>query len=155
MDAGKTNQYLFRNAKNEYTESKEDKFKLVSCSANGVYCRSTLPEINRLYAEAELARINKEYQKSAEILQDAYVKTLLLKESKCGKCVDFFQTSITSTMENMQEEVYSMSVGFLSKKRYEEVYNKLCSFIQKIKVFKISSANFFTHKNTATVGADF
>lgn len=155
MDAEKTSQYLFRNVKNANAGSKEDKFKLVSCSANGVYCSSTLPEINRLYAEAELYRINREYQKSAELLQEAYVKTMVLNESTCAKCVDFFQTSITSTMENMQEEVYDMSVGFLSKKRYEQVYDRLCNFIQKIKVIKIGGANIFTNEKTATVGADF
>ena len=148
MDAGKISQHLFRNVKRENATSKGDKFKLVSCSARGVYCKDTLPEINRLYAASELARVNKEYQKSAELLQSAFIKTVELKEPGCVKCVDFFQGTITSTIENIHEEVYDMAVGFLSKKRYEQVYDRLHNFIQKVKLFEIGERNIFVEKYT-------
>lgn len=155
MDAGKTSRLLFRNHKNDLVVTKDDKFKFISCSVDGIYCRDILPEINKLYAQAELARINREYQKSTDLLQIAYLKTLLLKESTCATCVDFFQTSIASTLEEMQEEVYDMSVGFLRKKRYEIVYERMRCFMQKMKLFKIDGTNIFLTNNAAPAGTDF
>ena len=149
MDARKTSRLLFRARKNDAEINKGNKFKFISCSVQGIFCKDVLPEINKLYAEAELARINREYQKSTDLLQMAYLKTLGLKESTCSTCVDFFQSCITSTMEEMQEEVYEMSVGFLRKKRYEIVYERIRSFIQKMKLFKIDGTSIFIKSNTA------
>ncbi len=154
MDAGKTSRYLFHDVKNDYTISRKDKFELVSCAIKGIHCKKVLPEINELYAESELARINKEYQKSAELLQSAYVKTQVLKESACVSCVDFFQTSITKTMEDMQEEVYDMSVGFFHKKRYEKVYVRMCNFLRKMKLFRLGETNIFITKKTTPISMD-
>ena len=55
----------------------------------------------------------------------------------------------------MQEEVYDMSVGFLRKKRYEIAYEKMRSFIQKMKLFKIDGTSIFIKSNTASAGLDF
>ena len=152
MDAEKSGGSLFRDRKINYASSKEDKFKIVKCTVEGIYCKELLPEINKLYAQAELARINREYQKSTDLLEMAYAKTLELKESACSVCVDFFQSSITATMEDMQEEVYQMSVGFFRRKRYQLVYERMRSFIQKMKLIKIGGANFFITNNGFPAG---
>lgn len=151
MDAGK----LPREMKRDRRISQEDKFELVSCSVKGVHCRGILPEINELYARSESARIDKEYQRSAELLQKAYAKTLLLDKPVCAQCVNFFQTSITETMEQMEEEVHDMSVGFFHKKRYEHVYLRLRNFLKKMRSFKLGDSGNFLTKETTPVGIDW
>lgn len=135
MDTGRAYQYNEWKAANKFAKPKEDKFDLVSCSVKGVFCKEILREINEFYAESEQARINKEYQMSAEFLQKAYAKTFLLKESSCALCVELFQKSISRAMETMHEEVHDMSVGFFHKKRYEQIYDKLSAFVRKMKSF--------------------
>ena len=154
MKVSKGSQFLYRDVNNDYTISKEEKFKLVSCSMNGIFCKDILPEINKLYAAAGLAYINKDYYESAELLQAAYVKTLVLRETACERCAEFFQTSITNTMEDMQEEVYALSVGLFQKKYYGKLYLKLCHFLKKMELFNIGEACGFLTKPTFPVSAD-
>lgn len=154
MDASKTKQFLYREENNVYTLENKDKFELVKCSLKGLYCKDILPEINKLYAAAELARVNKDYHKSAELLQTAYVKTLILKESGCTRCAEFFQTSITKTMEDMQEEVYDLSAGFFQKKYYQKLYLKLCYFLKKMELLNIGEACGFLTKQTSDLRAN-
>ena len=137
MDKKESTQYTFRDKKNSYNiSSVGDKFELVSCPAKEAYCKKVLPKINELYAISELARINKEYYRSAELLEKAYDLTRELEsETACAKCVKLFQSTITDTMENMQEEVLDMSVGFFHKKRYKHVYASLGYFLRKMRFF--------------------
>ena len=134
MDENEANSLLLHD-RNITKVRRADKFRFVSCSVKGVYCSKILPEINELYANSELARIDKEYQRSAELLQQAYVKTIVLEKPVCAQCVNFFQTSITETVENMQKEVLDMSLGFYHRKYYEQTYARLCGFLKKLKMF--------------------
>ena len=154
MGAERRGRFIFQGRDEDYKISKKDKFELVSCSVDGIYCKNILPEINELYARSELAHINKEYQKSAELLQSAYIKTLALKKPVCTQCVDFFQTSITETMENMQEEVYDMSEGFFHTKHYGQVYEKLFNFVRRMKLIKLNGSGSFLTKKATPAGAD-
>lgn len=150
MGAHRKSLFLTQEPKNGYLFHKEDKFKMVSCPVNGIYCKDhILPQINELYAESELARINKEYQNAVELLQKAYYKTLELTESPCGKCVEMFQGSINQTLENMQEELYEMSFGIFHKKRYQQAYAKLNNFMRKIRLFKIGEVDIFATRKVS------
>ncbi|MCG6189882.1 hypothetical protein [Maribellus maritimus] len=146
MGAGRTEMISFKDAKVAYLNAKEDKFKLIGCPIKGIHCTNILPEINKLYAESELARENKEYQKSVEQLQKAYYRTLELKESPCTKCVSMFQSSINETLETMQEELYEMSFGIFHRKRYQLAYSKLSNFIKKLNIFKVEGNPVLTTK---------
>ncbi|MEZ5106971.1 MAG: hypothetical protein R2757_20870 [Draconibacterium sp.] len=137
MDAFNKNGLLLEKVEAVYTPPRENKFTLMNCSISGIHCKdSVLPEINRLYAEAEIYRINKEYQRSIELLQQAYQKTFELKESPCTRCVAFFQYNIKETLETMQDELYSMSNGIFSRGRYENILDRLGNVIGKMNPFK-------------------
>ena len=155
MDVKKRNHFPYYDERRDSIISKQDKFELVSCSVKEGHCKKILPEINDLYAESELARINKEYLKSAELLKNAYNKTLGLKESLCTKCVELFQSSITETLETMQEEVHQMSLGYFHKKRYENVYIRLSNLVKKMSLFNLGKAGLFSITKSAPARADF
>ena len=115
---------------NEY--QKDDKFTLLSCHLGNNYCHDVLEEVNRLYKESEIARINSEYLKSVEMLQKAFEKTKELNETSCIKCVNLFQSNIDQTLKILKEEIQQLSMGFLGKKNYELAYMRLSNLEKKI-----------------------
>lgn len=142
MDALQKNQLLDEEVKRSYLIPREEKFEMINCSIKGVYCKGQiLPEINRLYAEAEISRINKEYQRAVEMLQMAHQKTLELIESPCAQCVSFFQYSIKETLEIMQEDLHAMSKGLFRTSRYQVVYARLGGIINKMNPFRNPHVN--------------
>ncbi len=146
MGAGRIELFSFKGAKTGYLDPKDDKFKLVGCPRKGINCIHILPEINRLYSESELARINKEYQKSVELLQKAYYKTLELKEPTCSNCVVLFQSTMNETLETMQKELQDISFGIFRKKRHQSTYSGLSKFLKKMNFFKVEDNNLLTKK---------
>ena len=135
MYSKKKGPFLFKGKKNDIGSNKDDKFNFVNCSVGGYYCkRNILPEINRYYKESNVYRINKEYQKSIEFLQKAFLITQELRESCCAECVIFFQNNITETLENIRDELNEMSTGFFSTRRYKNIYIKLGDILMKLDI---------------------
>lgn len=151
METIETKKQFTGEFKNETTPMWKDKFELVGCPVNGMHCTSILPEINALYGASEIARMDKEYVKAAELLQKAFHKTLELKQPGCAACVEMFQGSIKQTMKIMEDEVYDMSVGFFRKKRYEKLHSILTGFIRRWKMFPVNEANAFASSKSGSV----
>ena len=108
-------QKRFRRLRKRSHRTLEDKFDFVSCSSNGVHCKEVLMEINALYKDSELAQINREYQNAVELLKIASAKTYELNESTCSDCAELFRLNIKKTLENIQEELKTISVDLLLK----------------------------------------
>lgn len=141
MDADKKKLSSKGGDNNDLTPQKDDKFKLVNCANGGIHCKYTvLPVINRLYKESDTYRIDKEYQKSLLMLQQAYDKTLELWESSCSVCVIFLQKSIEETMKELQAELQGMSSGWFATGRFKYVYEKLGQVLRSINGLEISES---------------
>ena len=110
--------------KNERPTNEEKKFELVSCPLNGKYCTKVRSEMNRNYAEAMDFFKNKEFDKSIIALQNAYINTMELPVSSCSVCVDFYRSSIIESMENIHDDLKSMSTGIFKTNRYRSSYEK-------------------------------
>lgn len=151
MDTIETNKTLTKEFKKATTPMWKDKFELVGCPVNGMHCTSILPEINALYGASEMAHMDKEYVKAAELLQKAFHKTLELKQPGCAACVEMFQGSIKQTMKVMEDEVYGMSVGFFRKKRYEKLHLILTGFINRMKMFPVKEAKVYSPNESVSV----
>lgn len=131
MRTSKKQAFLREGIHRENSYPKEDKFSVVSCPVKESYCHKVLEEINILYAESELARINKEYLRSVSLLQEAYDKTNDLNQKYCLLCADLFQYNINKTLEIMKEELYEISHGIFSTRSYQLAYLKLCNWEKK------------------------
>lgn len=137
MDAKNNNRLTTRKEKKNNRLRNEEKFELVSCPLGGFHCKdSILPKINRLYRESDIYRVNREYEKSIELLNEAYQTTLELKQSSCFKCVGFFQNNITETMEIIQKELNQMSKGIFSTRRYQNAYIKLGEILNYMNLYR-------------------
>ena len=117
-----------RNGQHHYDESK---FSIVSCPISESSCHKVLNEINELYAQSELSRINKEYLKSVYLLEEAYTKTTELDRKHCLVCADLFQYHIKKTLELMKSELHEISKGTFGKNNYNLAYARLCDWEHK------------------------
>lgn len=64
-------------------------------------------------------RHRKDYKESIAALKDAFDKTIELQENPCLKCAALFRATITESLENVHDELQSMSTGIFKLKRYE------------------------------------
>lgn len=149
MEAKREISHSYEKTKIGFLSQRQEKFELVSCPTKKVFCDDVLPKINELYAESETARINKEYQRSVELLQQAYYKTQELKETSCAGCVSFFQSSINETLELVQKELHDMSTGIFHRKGYQIVYEKLNLFLKNMNSFKIGESSYLSVKKVS------
>lgn len=148
MDAKDHNRLSTRKEKKDFVFNNKEKFELINCPLGGFHCKDNiLPEINRLYRESEFYRINREYQKSIDMLNKAYQETLELKENSCLKCVGFFQDNITETLEIIKNELKQMSDGIFSTKRYHTAYVKLGIILNKINLYRENESFLFSSGN--------
>lgn len=132
--------FSFQDAGGDDLNHREDKFQLMSCPRNAVQCKDILPQVNQLYSESELARINKEYQRSIELLQQAYYKTLELNKPTCTNCVDLFHANIRETLETLHRELERISYGTSKKKRFSPSNSRMARFLEKINFFRFGEA---------------
>ena len=109
----------------------ESKFSIVSCPITESYCHEVLDEINELYAQSELSRINKEYLKSVYLLEEAYRKTDGLSHKHCLVCAELFQFHIKKTLDLMKGELQEISNSMFGKNKYRLAYTMLCDWENK------------------------
>ena len=149
MDAKDNHRLTTRKENKRFVFNNKVKFELINCPLGGFHCKDNiLPEINRLYRESDIYRINREYEKSIEMLNEAYRITMELKHSSCLKCVGFFQNNITETMEIIQNELNQMSKGIFSTRRYQSIYTKLGEILNYINSNQEKATYLFSHGNS-------
>lgn len=117
--------------KKKFHHYDESKFSIVSCPVTESYCHEVLNEINELYAQSELSRINKEYLKSVYLLEEAYRKTDELSHKHCLVCAELFQFHIKKTLDLMKGELQEISNGMFGKNNYRLAYARLCDWEYK------------------------
>lgn len=114
----------------EYFNDAQEKFELVSCPLQGKFCKNVRSAISKDYLESQKYLRNKEYQRSIYLLKDAYQKTFELTEPSCANCAEFFRSSINQSLENIQQEQQSLSLGLFSLKRFRLNFLKLDSALR-------------------------
>jgi hypothetical protein len=110
-----------------------DKIELLACNTGAQNCKEHLLIINKCYVEAHSYHLEKDYLNTIESLKCAYYKTCDLKEENCIKCAEFFRSTITQSIENLNGELESLTSGITANKRYLSSYNKSSNFLQDIR----------------------
>lgn len=98
------------------------KIELMVCQAGGHNCREHLSTINDCYLEANNYHFEKDYLSSIELLKSAFFKTCDLNQDSCVNCAKLFRSTITQSLENINNELYTLTTGLFSKKRYQKCY---------------------------------
>ncbi|HSO85928.1 MAG TPA: hypothetical protein VLQ91_05210 [Draconibacterium sp.] len=102
----------------EYLNIEQDKIELVSCPRKEMICKEHLSVVNECYVISEQHRRDKNFQLSIEILKNAFYKTTELSEPPCSKCSVLFRSTITESVERIQDELEKMTTGIFGSKRY-------------------------------------
>ena len=123
MKANLKRVFSFSASDTEYLNEKQDKIELLSCPRNGRICQEHLAVVNKCYVVSEHYRKEKDYERSIDTLKSAFYKTTELVELPCSKCASLFRSTITESLENIQNELENMSTGIFGKKRYQTGYH--------------------------------
>lgn len=125
--------FLLTATESEYFDDNQDKFELVDCPINGKPCAKHLMVINASFKESCMHLRNKDYPRSIEALKGAYYVAANFQETSCGKCNELFRTTITQTLENIRIDLYKMTTGFFSTKRFYSSYKMACIVSDEIR----------------------
>jgi hypothetical protein len=123
------------------TGQTEEKFELVSCPLNGKFCTHTRSQMNEKYAESVEFRKGKDFDKSIDVLKNAYSKTMDLPESPCGACAAFYRSTVVESIENIHKELNGMSKGIFSTNRYQSSCKKAEDVLKELKENKTKLKN--------------
>jgi len=122
---------LEKGSKHNYV--KQDKIELLVCNSGSQNCKEHLLTINKCYIEANNYHLEKDYLNYIESLKNAFFMTSGLQEASCLKCADFFRSTITKSLENINEELQKLTTGLISNNRYVLSYNKSCTVLNDFK----------------------
>jgi len=109
------------------------KIELMVCKAGGHNCKEHLKVINQRYSEATFFHSEKDYLNSIKSLKSAFFVADELTQEKCLGCVALFRSTITQTLQNINNELHNLTTGFFRKKRYQSSYIESCNVLNELK----------------------
>lgn len=113
--------------------NKENRIELLSCQNGTQKCEEHLTIINKCYIIADNYHLEKDYLHSISSLKNAFNKANELKDTSCSKCAELFRSTITNSLENINQELSVMTKGIFRKKRFEQVYLESCNTLKDFK----------------------
>lgn len=114
-------------------DNTHNKIELVNCQSGGKNCKSHLTLINQHYTKAHDFLAEKDYRNSIKALKDAFYIATELRETSCLSCAAFFQSTLTESMEKINNELHKMISGIFKKNRYKVVYIESCNVLEEFK----------------------
>ena len=112
----------------EYFNDEQPKIESVSCPRGSEGCIEHLTVINNYFQESYKYHRNKDYTRSIESLKLAFEKSKEIQEPLCISCAEFFRATITQTLENIQDDLRKMSLGWFGTNRFQSSF-KMASMI--------------------------
>jgi hypothetical protein len=115
---------LFSLLKNDsdYFKNGQNKIELVKCAMGGINCVDHRAVINKNILASRMFLINKDYQRSIEVLKEAYYSTSDLQQTTCINCAKLYRCMVMQTLENIHKELKQMTSGWLFPSRYKSSY---------------------------------
>lgn len=116
----------------EYFNDQQDKIELVSSIELAAECKEYLKLINKNYLESDRYRREKDFQRSIEKLQNAFYRTMELKDTPFTKYSNLIRVIITDSLNSIKWELRYMSTGLFRSKRYLSSYEKVDQVLEEI-----------------------
>lgn len=126
-------QFLSSNKSSLCKQLSEDKIELLVCKTGTQNCKEPLSVINKFYVESHCYRLEKDYLNSIESLKCAFLRTCDLEEDTCVKCAEFFRSTITKSLENINGELQRLTSGIIGNNRYMLSYQRSTDFLNDIR----------------------
>lgn len=125
--------YSLSEAVTKQLQETHDKIELVSCPRKNMICQEHLSVVNKCYVESDQYVKDKDYNRSIDVLKEAFYKTTELKESPCSKCATVFRSTITESMVGIHNDLERMSSGIFGRKSYKPSCAKAAEVIEEFK----------------------
>ena len=106
----------------EYLNDSQDKIELVGCKQVFKSCDSVISVINENYKEVERLRYDKDFFRAINTLKDSFDKTYKIQGKTCRSCGNILRSVIADSLENIHDELKSMSTGIFRTKRFQSSY---------------------------------
>jgi hypothetical protein len=103
-------------AEMEQLQNVQDKIELVNCPRKNMICQEQLSVVNKCYVESDQYFRDKDYDRSINVLREAFYKTAELNESPCAKCAHLFRSTIKDSMADIHQDLKKMTSGIFGKK---------------------------------------
>jgi hypothetical protein len=109
------------------------KIVLVNCPIENIECKKNRLVINRDFYASQNYFLNKDYHGSILALKNAYYKTTELHSTSCFNCAELFRSTITQSLEYIQEDLFKMSTGFFKAKRFQSSFELAGTVLEEMK----------------------
>ena len=133
MEGKKTGLFQTSKKDSKYFNDENLFIELESCPLEGKHCKEHMAFINKNMRVSLGHLLNKEYSQSIEELKTAYYKTTELNEPACLQCAQFFRSTITRSMEQIQEDLQKMSTGIFKVKRFNSSLEQANNVLKEFK----------------------
>jgi hypothetical protein len=117
----------------KYFNDKEGFIEVESCPVGVMFCTEHLAFINKKMRFSRSHWINKNYLLAIEELKLAYNKTTELNQTSCMQCADLFRSTITNSLETIQEDLHEMTTGFFKARRFQASYELATRTLKEFK----------------------
>lgn len=115
----------------EELQNVQDKIELVNCPRKNMICQEQLSVVNKCYVESDQYFKDKDYNRSINVLREAFYKTTELNESPCAKCANLFRSTIKESMVDLHQDLEKMTSGIFGKKIYKPSCAKAADVIEE------------------------
>ncbi len=140
MKAGTDNQVLYSASKTEIFCEEQNKIELLSCPNGKTTCKELLLVINKNFVIAHQAFIDKDFNRSIDLLKNTYYKTAELTDAQCQKCANLFRSTINDSLKDIHIDLNKMASGLFGKKSYRPICNKALNVLTEFDKAKINGS---------------
>jgi hypothetical protein len=133
MNVKKESLFLLSKEDSEYFRDGHNTIELVRCAMGGVNCVNHRAVINKNILASRKFLLNKDYQRSIEVLKEAYYSTSDLQQTSCINCAKLYRCMVMQTLENIHDELKKMTSGWLFPNRYKSSYELASVVLEEFK----------------------
>ena len=133
MEDNKDSRFSLFRKDSEYFHDVQDSIELVRCPIGGINCSEHRMVINQNILASRKFILNKDYQRSIEVLKEAYYKTSDLQMASCTNCARLFRCMVTDSLQNIHDDLHKMANGLFFRNRYKASYDLACLVLAEFK----------------------
>jgi hypothetical protein len=133
MDVKRKGLFLLSISDSEYFNDSQGKIELVGCPQLGEDCKKHISQINKSFLSSDRFWRDKDYPQAIDELKSAFYTSNKFMDTSCTSCLELFHATIIRSLENIHQDLYRMSTGLFSRKRYQSSYELATGVLEEFK----------------------
>ncbi|KOH45429.1 hypothetical protein [Sunxiuqinia dokdonensis] len=120
-------------AEQKFSKSSVEAIHLESCPQHGDNCKAHRAVINECLKNSFEFFMQSHYDQAVNELKKAFNETLTMEQETCAKCAELFRLRITTSLEQIQQELQKMTSGFFKSNRHKPSLEYATTVINELK----------------------